>query len=538
MEHIPRVPLFDAEVYEGEGSVGSASERTSQVWDDDFISHTASSMRSSHPDNAHPRYVAPHARTYKQETGDDFAFPLTEKKGDEMGVENRHFARILVYISYALTKVAIAALHLRFPGVFFHCCDVVNHDHPVAHAVTVVGTRFLQRMIKAGSVVLDVYGAPNACEAFNRIQGRRRNPKVMIPLVNNFGGADFIREINKWGPKTDNDGERYFEGRIRHFDQDFYRQFAVFQMIHTLYYVSAAEIMHMLDASPGSKVLALIHTHKEKHGFLNEREQEYWVKGGMVKQRNCATGTCYFHPNITPFWFAEKKEHVLPGLNRGFSWECHLVCQDTWIIEIVRSKPVWVAPANDFEKLFRDAEAAELGFKSENLCFDEEPPNVLPTSDGKFIELRAENVELVGKLRTQATGRSRVGKEGAKLMLDLINLAKHLTDPSAVFEGQSGLSIDRATLADHVVKAFISDVPRELALMGAVDMLSPMLRAHAAKKVGPKVARGMSPLALMQNFRLLVQGGIAVNKVVRHKDVVGAGLQALDDALDDRVWGL
>lgn len=298
------------------------------------------------------------------------------------------------------------------------------------------------------------------------------------------------------------------------------------------------DIMHLVHSSPGSKILALIHTHTKTHGFLNGGEQEYWVKGGIVKQRNVKTNTVYYHPNITPGFFSETKTSYAPMSSKGFTWECHFVCEDTWIIEIAacdKAQKLNVGP--DYKKLFEAAEENEKGVVFNHFRTPVETPDVIPTKDGKFIKLECENLDLLEQLKLVAAGRDRTGKEGQKLMVELIQTAKHLVRPGSLFPEAARMAMESGRLGDYCVKAFIADVPHETGLFAAMQLLEPILVAHTISKKG-KIPAVMSPLGMMQTFRTVVTGAKMVNQVVRDKDKVGRALTNLEDALDDKIWGL
>jgi hypothetical protein len=525
--------LFDVEQYEQK----SASD--GYTWETVTVPTSVTST-SRTPD----RYLPPHKRGVREEMGDYFQVDMGTP--DAQGVENARFKKLMIFLNYALTKAMVLALSARFPGCFFVSSDHHNHDHPIAHAVTHVGTRFMQRMIRAGSKVLDVYGNPFASRAFNKSQEKASNPKHCTALVNKSCPGDFIRAINKWGPWVDfeNGGLMYHVGNIREQAREWLREFNVFQMVHTLYYVSPAEISHLLSARRDSKILALIHSHTQAHGFLNDGEQEYWVKGGIVKQRNVRTNSAYYHKDITPFWFREQKSfnvNDLPaGSNDGFgvsfTWELHFVCQDTWIVEIVPFFPDEIdVEAVDYRMLFEAAEEEErLSRKAHHVQSHNvvEPVRVLPTSDGKFLSLDVVNMELFSALRRKAAGRDRRGKRGQELMRDLLSSAKHLIQPGALFPGQDGLDCPDHLLFDHVVSAFVTDVCHETDVMKAVSFLHPVLEEHAkALHQGANFSK-FTTFSLLSTVRAAVRGGIAANRIARSRDVVGSALEHIDSALD------
>jgi len=492
---------------------------------------------SNDPGN-YPRYIPPQKRPIHLEMGDHVQVNMNDKP-DDQGVQNKSFQKLMVYVQFALVKSMVDKLSSLLPGCFFVSCSHNNHDHPIAHVVTQVGTRFLQRMIKPGQWVLDVYGSPNSCDKFNASQRNARLPKVMHALVAKACASDFIREVNKWGPRTDAQGVRYFNGHINR-NLEAVRTVDVYQLIHTLYYLSTKDIITLLhsgvhatrvDPSPIKKMLALIHTHTGESGTLNNGEQTYEIRAGIVKQRNVRTGTTYCHPNITPFWFSENKSYYDDN-GLGFTWECHLVCDDTWIIEAVPTT------ANDLDEDF--ANDWEDKFYCEQVLSDKPivgartaPIEMLPTKNGKqFIQLHLTNLELVDNLRTYAIGKPRTGKEGYQLMKDLISRARSLSVPSALFPSQTLLVVKPEHLYDHCMSAFISDLERETELMGCLDNLQGMIYNHTKKVTGKAPPPTLASNDLMGHLKLLGKVGIRGAKVARSSKPLDGALAAVGELFD------
>lgn len=419
--------------------------------------------------------------------------------------------------------------------------DHRNHDHPISHVVTQVGSRLLQRMFPAGSTILDVFGNPNACDRFNKSQSKSKTPKFMMALVNKFGGMDFIRAANKWGPLFSEDGEaRYLEGDLSSLHEEDVSNFTHFQLLHSLYYVKPLQLLGLMAKSKGSKALALIHRHNSDGGTINDGEQSYQVRNGIVKQRNVLTNTCYYHPNITPFWFREDKTWY-PDEDFGFdssyhlglAWECHLVCQDTWIVEIVVCDRQQITRADSamWDSLYHSADQSyEMSRKNDAVC---EPATIIPTADGKFVELTVTCFPMFEALRRQAVGRSRVGSDGRKLFDSLLSTAKHLNAPGELFPGKEGMPVDPGILIDHVLSAWVTDIQRETDLLASVNGLLPVFQEHASATRGGLKVQQFTLASLVSIVRGGLKAGIAVNRVARSQDVIGGALTHLDEALAD-----
>jgi len=437
---------------------------------------------------SHPRYVPPHKRGLKKEMGDEVVVAAKEhvdvkQMNDTQGLEHRHSEKLLIRVPYALTKAVIGRLSSAWPGMFFASSGPNNHDHPVAHTNTMVSTRIMQRMFAAGSRILDIFGSPNSNEAFNSSQSKARNPKHATTLVNKNCPADFIREVNKWGPRTTVKGNvRYVEGGLLDFDDEFYTQFDQLQMVHTLYYVEEEWLCRALHVDGGPKrALALVHRHEGTHGFLNGGEQEYWVRGDAVKQKNVSSGSVYYHRNITPFWFSERKEWYSDHAEmkgKGLAWEVHYMCPGSWVIEIVPIEAAKIDPdaqTTDWEQRFRSADSFE------GVNVEPSPPRktMLPLPDGKVVELVAENQTLLNALDRRAVGKPRTGPLGKKLFDDLVQTATHLVHPGALFPDKEPLDVAPHQIIDHVISAFVNGVDRELTMADAVSVLRPILFEHA-----------------------------------------------------------
>lgn len=511
--------IFSAEEYEGSSRPASRSSGT--TWDDTF-----------------PRYVPPHRRGVNLEMGDHVVVESLRPE-DKQGVENHAFQKLLVPVYFALVKDMIVKLSRAFPGMFFVSKSHDNHDHPFSHVVTQVGTRLLQRMFVPGSKILDVYGSPLACAKYNKSQAPAKNPKWMFANVVRTGGTNFIREVNKWGPIIGSEGINYITGHVKRLAPSFLRKFDCFQLIHTLYYLNNEDLVTLLhsEQDPNAvqpclrkKALCLIHSHVGEQGSINEGEQTFIVRNGIVAQTNVKTNSRYLHPNITPFWFMNKKEWYGED-GRGFVWELHTVCQDTWIVEIVQASRSEIDPDfdnDDWENMF------DLGvfddIQKQKHVPVKQPVRMLPTNNGKFIELNVNNLELFSELRSFAVGRPREGVKGAELMKELITRGRTLVQPSRLFPDREPMACVEGTLVDHCVSAFVTDLEREQNLLACLDGLQGMIYKHAVSVTGKRPAT-FQAADLMGNLKFLAATGAHGAKVIRSKDPVGAALSGLENLL-------
>jgi hypothetical protein len=330
------------------------------------------------------------------------------------------------------------------------------------------------------------------------------------------------------------------EGEIGSLETDDVSGFSHFQLLHSLYYIKPLDLLGLMSKSKGSKALALIHRHDKDSGTINDGEQSYQVRNGIVKQRNVLTNTCYYHPNITPFWFREDKlwypdeafgfdsEYHL-----GLAWECHLVCEDTWIVEIVVADRRQVTRTESvmWDSVYNSGSNHYDYHRKNDSC--PEPATVIPTSDGKFVELTVTCYPMFEALRRQAVGRSRVGSEGRKLFDSLLSTAKHLNAPGELFPGKEGMPVDPGILIDHVLSAWVTDVQREADLLTSINGLVPLFQKHASATRGGLNVQQFSMASLVSAVRGGLKAGIAVNRIARSTDVIGGALTHLDEALAD-----
>lgn len=361
------------------------------------------------------------------------------------------------------------------------------------------------------------------------------------------GPSDFIREVNKWGPYLDDTGdERYYRGTLGDMvAQGTIEEYNVLQFVHTLYYIDFGELtraLHAPLARPGKRVAyALIHRHRDNKGSINDGEQVYEKKTTftgvqLVKQTNVSTMSSYVHKDLTPLLFREDKTWFpVDGATQGLTWECHLVNEDTWVIEIVpyvltemRDDVVDYAALWDMEE--------DLDIETNGVLTPPTPISgvewkenclIIPTKDGKFINAEIVNHKLFEVLRT-----SCIGKERNRQTLDaLIQLAKHHVSPSAMFGDKEGLRCPPDKIFDHAIAAYFVDLDHETRVMEAASILRPVLASHASKlNLGPKF-RDYSVNDLLTALRCAVTVGRQVNTVVRSKDPVDRGLEVLGNAL-------
>jgi len=404
--------------------------------------------------------------------------------------------------------------------------------------------------------VLDVYGNPNGCDGFNRSQSQAENPKSMKALVNRCGPEDFIREINKWGPFFDDEEgiERYHRGSLSTMiNTGEIEQYNVLQMVHTLYYVDMQDLTDALHApcSNGKRVAyALIHNHSGPKGSINDGEQTYEKKfiGGqwLVRQVNTMTRSAYVHPCLNQLLFRQRKvwlpkdQYVKRGdgafmsqnpvdKTRGIAWELHKINDETWVVELVPYVDTKLEGVIDYAQMWEDDEAMSIDDymttpSSTEVVSDttsDAHSVIVPTQDGKFVELDIPCKELFAKLRMRCSGKVR----DAKLLEELISTANHLCDPSSMFGDKTGIRCPPDKIYDVAVAAFMADIMKENRFQESLSGLRPVLVKHARKrKMGPNY-KDFSTGDLMDILRNGLSVGAAINKTLRNRDPVGEGIE-------------
>jgi hypothetical protein len=534
--------LFDQ--FDGQSDATSDSESSDEAAPRDFHRE------------AYPAYQPPHMRGHNVQAGDKTVNFKNRKPGagpdpDKVeGVDNNAYQRLKLPVGFALPREKLDKLKKEFPGVFFHCRDNGNHDHPYSHVVTQIGTRMLQRRIQPGARILDVYGNPRACDSFNASQGQAALPKVAKALVKRFGAADFIREVNKWGPFTDDEGnERYHRGTLRSLvNSGEIANYDVLQFVHTLYYEDMQVICDALHAPGGKRVAyGLIHRHPLSSGTINDGEQSYVKNGkGLVKQVNLKTNSTYVHPDITPLMFSEHKQwfpasklatRTMAGDEplQGLTWECHIINDDTWVIEMV---PYTLYDeeddAVDFDAAWALDEEVSEGFDTPSSS-DEgsavqitDSEVIIPTRDGKFLRLSICSKDLFNQLRVTCVGKDR----NQKLVDELVHQANHAIFPSKLYPGKEGVKCPQDRIFDHVIAAWVADAEREDKVLEAVSMLRPMLVKHArGLKLGSKL-QDLCFRDLLDCLRSMVSAGRDINRVIKSKDKIDMALATVQGYVD------
>jgi len=282
---------------------------------------------------------------------------------------------------------------------------------------------------------------------------------------------------------------------------------------------------------------------------LFEVKQHKAFEGGLLKQKNVKTNSVYVHPNLSPVLFKEVKEwfpsRTFPLEMRdraavgddgvGLSWECHMVNDDTWIIEMVLcDNRSYLGGEPSFAEMWDDDKIMEedyLSTPAESSSISvrtwENRLEWLPAigKDREFSHLDICSKPLFEKLRLSSAGRARGDK---KVFARLLEEAKNLVHPSKLFGGVDGLQCPPEKLVDHVVAAALVDYEKEGKLLEGMIALKPQLRAHAESLKFGKNYQDLSFGNLLDVIRSSLAVARTINSVVKHKDPLDSGLGALD----------
>jgi len=422
-------------------------------------------------------------------------------------------------VPYTLSSTQTEFLRNRFPGTVFRSSDDRLHDHPIAHTSTMVGIRQLQRMLMAGSTSLDIYGNPQANEAFNWSQRNSNRPKTIGTLVWEFTPKDALRRLTKWGPPVNAQGQpRYLERRLENVHCDLLDGFDNFISIHTLYYLSRRQICRLLHNETeglGSRFLALFHRFPEANGTLNNGEQSYSKDNlGTVRQVNVHSSVSYEHPDVE--WaFSPNKVYQDPEFKTAFVWECHMVCDGLWIMEATRCRydygPTNILPYCDAYDSTITLETAKV-FNAGPVC--------IKLGSGDEVELNISNRPLYDRLRQHMVGKPR----NPETLRDLFVVARRLISPGQLFPGTEGINIPPDVVVDHVVASYLANTGHELNALKTVSNVSALLSEHGSLLKGSTL---FSLDDFYSVFRGLVNVGSVGYRAYRSTDPVGKVFNAL-----------
>jgi hypothetical protein len=245
----------------------------------------------------------------------------------------------------------------------------------------------------------------------------------------------------------------------------------------------------------------------------------------------------YWYPSESTLYSDARfgKHNPHKGL-KGFTWDLNMVNSDTWIVQIVPcTRPDdqgdgYPDDEVDYEELWDEYEEQDLVDPVQVTTPGpriEDRKMILPMPDGKFIELDLCSERLLSELRVSCVGKKR----DAKLISELVNQARHLINPSTLFGSVAGMPCPEDKIYDHVIGAIFSDLCRETSVLQAASLVGPLIEQHTrALSVGNSFL-GFKYDDFLSVLRKSVGLAKKVNSVMSAKDLVEAGLTALDDSM-------
>jgi hypothetical protein len=349
-------------------------------------------------------------------------------------------------------------------GLNFH-----HHDHPVAHAATMAGTRYIQSRLPQGAMVLDLHGNPSGNENFNRYQANRSRrrprlgqPTVVDTFVEMHDAADAVRAATKWGPELGPAKERrWTEGGIYDVPSG---KYSVFTGIHTLYYYKVGDLCWLFRRNKKAVGHFLVNYSKEQSGTLYG-ELKFSKSGGQTVQVS-PNGERYQHADIDKY-FQTNSFRSFAGDLGGIAWTSHNVGGPLYVITMT-----WCPSNLATRTAYNPPTCPSLQVEQGHNFFG------LVTLGGRKIQLSVSNKLLADALRHFMVLRDRSDPQTFK---DLVVKARRLTAPDLI-AGSAEFEVEPGKLQDHIVYAYLVDAPGELELLDGVavlkaDCLVPLSRA-------------------------------------------------------------
>jgi len=464
----------------------------------------------------------------------------------------KHMGPRLPYFNlpFCLAKPKLSFLTARFPRTTFRCSVDTMHDHPLAHAETMIACNQAQRMIPAGKRVIDLFGSPKACDGLNLGQARANNPKVFQAYVALMAEKDYLRSLG-WGENVVNNFTRYFFG-TGDFIQDLEVDAAgasfggdriagtdlVWFLNHTLYYLSDLQIAEMLKPE-GSSAVAIIHRHPDETGTMFDGECSYVKKHNFLKQTNTLTGESYSHRDLSFLWTSSTK--VIRTTSGAFVWTFKIVSPDTWIVHIT-------ACPMHLDERFRSREAA-IGRGPAAHEMNEEaarPSDLdlpvlrsLPKANCRMVggiplisfpsvpeqlPIRVTCPELLDYLITQQIGKPR----DPDRLQDLFSLARSHVANGSDFPGKQNFKVAPRDIPGHVALAHISGIEEETLLLRSLEAYRVWTREHRALCDGAGVHVSDGASAPESTARSALSLMHRVNAGRKERDTFDGILKALD----------
>jgi hypothetical protein len=451
-------------------------------------------------------------------------------------------------LPFFLKKSKMEFLQRRFPRTTFKCTSDNAHDHPLAHTETMIAVAKAQRMIEAGSTVVDYYGSVSACTDFNAKQARSNNPKRAIAYIDLMSPKAYIRH-RKIGDVVGPDGQiRYIHvsegieadlGASRsglYIDRAIPGGDVTWFFKHSIYYLSDEQIQDCLNVE-GSRGLAVIHRHVASSGQLFDGECTYAKVEGCVEQVNTLTGEGYVHRDMS--WLWDSRSKVKYNTNGAFTWTFHMVTEETWIVEFVAvpvglderytkqaaclGKNAAVHEMNTAAEVPTHFPHPSLADMPDATCLMVGGIPVVKFGDTCMPDCRVTSPELYEFLLASVVGKPR----DADRLQDLFALARSHCLSTSEFPGKKNFGVRASDIAGHVFLAHVTGLSSETRMLRAMACHDVWAREHSALLDGVHVLANTGREGMVRSAVGLAK---RVNQARKQGDTFDGILQAIDNS--------
>jgi len=285
----------------------------------------------------------------------------------------------------------------------------------------------------------------------------RRNPGITIlTLVECITPKDFINRATKWGPMTDDQGNRLWfdDVHVRDVPRElagYGKTISGFISIHTAYYYDPKEIAALLEWAPGSVFYASMHRFSTMEGKINGGEQE-WAKhptsfGLRVNQWNVKTGESYEHPDNA--WWFEHDSRICG--DTSFGWTMGELCEETYFFMATGLPTVQARMSSKcFDNKVPDKPVSTGTAQSKQAMLAAREVQVSLYGATVVAPIAPAHVDLFDKVRTSLIGKSR----GPKQYEDHVSRCKVA---ASGMMADKGVAIEAQQLAELARLSFMID---------------------------------------------------------------------------------
>jgi len=447
-------------------------------------------------------------------------------------------SKVVWELDYGLSDEQFKHLSVRFPGIAFVQTGIDCHDHPIAHTSYRIVWENVMRKLSPGAVVADLAGNPAVNERFNKSQARRERPITVDTFCKVLSTKDSIRAKTRWGPRTNEKGERRWEEMTLY---DMYRneencarfaKYDTFLMNHVLYYYDKSEINRLLNLNRDSVLIATLHKLEGQNGTINCGEQKYEKDfiSGRVVQENVETGESYEHPDPMP-WF---KNFCYADEHGAMAWTINKGCDDTYIITATSTEP-YLVPENNWRGgriIFNNGqETVEVtlpevadpppAYQAEEVVF--KTHDLLPGyATNKELRITITHPELYDTLKASMINKPR----NARTLQDLTAKAHREAGNNSLVGNNNRIKIKPEVLRRHIFAAWMAGTGHEAEMFEAVMASNPAYNSVNRNLSGKSWSLNSGNAA-----KQAVGYALKVSAVMRSKEPVHAILTQIDELL-------